>query len=455
MRPPLRSTEPAISGIIACADPAGMAPVRTVGAERTPHRGNARRQLAQALSAGDPTIVYQPILDLASGLVTGYEALSRFPALGGTRPDLVFAEAHAAERGHDLEVLALAKALEGGAGRPRSTVLTLNVSPSTLLTRQLHDVLPEDLRGVQLEITEHEQVARAEHVLTALWRLRRRGATVAVDDVGEGYAGLQQLMALEPDVIKLDRSLVADVDHDLARAALVEAVVRFARRTGAHVCAEGVERLDELRVLADLDVTQAQGWVVGRPTARFVDAAPEARALCGDALVQMLQAGDLTDTAEPDLAGVLSRIATTQTLDELARLMSWVAVVVGCEKSQLSFCDPDLSFVEAGLPHAWVPEGRRFALADYPVTHEVLRGNVVAQVVSGALGADLAESQLLREEGFGSLLMVPVYGGPSPVGLVECYLARNRPWTRHQIRVMRCVAAVVGPVLANLLRAGR
>jgi EAL domain-containing protein (putative c-di-GMP-specific phosphodiesterase class I) len=432
-----------------------MAAVRAVQAEQTVDGTQPRPELARALAGGDPVIVFQPIMDLASGLVTGYEALSRFPRLGGIAPDVVFAQAHRQGRGHDLETLAIVKALESGSARPPSTVLSLNVSPSTLLTRQLHDVLPEDLHGLQLEITEHEQVADQEHTLSLLRELRHRGATVAVDDVGEGYAGLQQLMALEPDVIKLDRSLVTDVDHDAARAALIEAVSRFARGTGARVCAEGVERLEELRLLADLDVTQAQGWAIGRPTVTFADAAEEARTTCAAALSKILEIGDVKDSAHPDLAGVLSRIATTESLDELARLMSWVAAMLGCDKTQLSFCDDRLEYVEAVLPHAWVPEGRRFRVEDYPVTREVLEGNLVAQVITGVPGADAAESRLLHEDGFGSLLMVPVYGGRRPVGLLECYLASHRPWTRYQIRTMRCVAAVVGPVLTNLLRSER
>ena len=102
------------------------------------------------------------------------------------------------------------------------------------------------------------------------------------------------------------------------------------------------------------------------------------------------------------------------------------------------------------LPDAWLPNGRRFAISDFPLTDEVLRRNVVAQVVAGAPGADEAESTFLKHEGFGALLMVPVFSGSHAVGLLECYSTRAMPWTRHQIRTMRCVAAVTGPVLRNL-----
>ena len=91
-----------------------------------------------------------------------------FPPSDGMPPDLVFAEAHRAGAGHDLETLALAKAIEAGAARPANTVLSLNVSPSTLLTPQFVKVLPKNLTGMQIEITEHEKISDKERVLSVL-----------------------------------------------------------------------------------------------------------------------------------------------------------------------------------------------------------------------------------------------------------------------------------------------
>lgn len=436
---------------MSCADALLMAAVHAPAGARVALPRAELQQLLDGLAAGDPVIVFQPIMDLASGLVTGYEALSRFPNLGDLPPDEVFALAHRHGRGADLEVLAVAKAIEAGQARPETTVLSVNIGPSTLLTRQFLDVLPADLTGLQFEITEHEHISQPHHVVEVLRRLRRRGAKVAIDDVGEGYAGLQRLMALEPDVLKLDRSLVQSLHEHPAKASLIDAVSRYARRTGTRVCAEGVERMEELHLLADLDVTQAQGFAVGRPDRGFADAEPAARRTCASALSMILEVGDPSDTGDPDLASVLSRIATVQSLDELARLMSWVAALVGCDRTNLSFCDEDVSYVEAVLPHAWVPEGERYAVADYPVTKDVLSRNVVAQVVLGAAGADDAESAFLEQDGFGALLLVPVVSGRRAVGLIEAFQTASQPWSRHQIRTMRCVAAVTGPVLENLL----
>jgi EAL domain-containing protein (putative c-di-GMP-specific phosphodiesterase class I) len=99
-----------------------------------------------------------------------------------------------------------------------------------------------------------------------------------VDDAGSGYAGLRQLMVLRPDVIKLDRDLIADVARDEAKQALVECFVRFAERTDAAVCAEGIESLEDLAVLARLGVAYGQGYIIARPGFDWPEPAPAARA---------------------------------------------------------------------------------------------------------------------------------------------------------------------------------
>jgi len=96
--------------------------------------------------------------------------------------------------------------------------------------------------------------------------LRERGALIAVDDAGSAYAGLHRVMRMRPDIIKLDRPLVSDISTRADKAALVEALVGFAHRTGAAVCAEGIEQLDDLGALADLDVHYGQGYAIARPS---------------------------------------------------------------------------------------------------------------------------------------------------------------------------------------------
>jgi EAL domain-containing protein (putative c-di-GMP-specific phosphodiesterase class I) len=104
--------------------------------------------------------------------------------------------------------------------------------------------------------------------------MRARGAQVALDDVGAGGEDLQRLVTLQPDIVKIDRSLVAGIDVDTVRGALVGALVAFAREVGAVICAEGVETRPELTVLQGMGVDLAQGFLwaaaVGLAAARLV-----------------------------------------------------------------------------------------------------------------------------------------------------------------------------------------
>jgi EAL domain-containing protein (putative c-di-GMP-specific phosphodiesterase class I) len=127
-------------------------------------------------------------------------------------------------------------------------------------------VLPEDLGDIVVEITEHELASEDGGLEEGLGELRARGARIAVDDAGAGYAGLKQVMRVQPDLIKLDRGLIEGVNFDSAKSALIEFFVMFARRVGAGVCTEGIETLEELQALVQLGVGFGQGYLLGRPT---------------------------------------------------------------------------------------------------------------------------------------------------------------------------------------------
>jgi EAL domain-containing protein (putative c-di-GMP-specific phosphodiesterase class I) len=227
----------------------------------------------------DLTLVFQPIVDLAAATVAGYEALARFP--GSSGPDVWFAAAAEAGIAAELEALAIHKALAVVPSLPADTFLTVNVSPHLLGSAPVQAALATrpDLRRVVVELTEHTPV----HDLAALGRqcdeLRMRGALIALDDAGSGYSGLQQLAALRPQVVKLDRALVSDADTDPVRVALAEMLGEFAGRIDAWLLAEGIETQAELAAFASLGVPLAQGWLLGRPTPDFAPLAPETAAL--------------------------------------------------------------------------------------------------------------------------------------------------------------------------------
>jgi diguanylate cyclase (GGDEF)-like protein len=223
--------------------------------------------------------VFQPIVALASGEVVGYEALARFDSSAARPPSWWFSEAHRFGLGAALEAQSVRAALAAG-GPPPGVFLSLNLSPSALASVEVGDALPEDLNGLVIEITEEERVLDVIALQRHLDPLRSRGARIAVDDAGEGYAGLQQVMSMRADIIKLDRALVADVNADPAKVALIGSLVHFARNTGASICAEGIETLHELRTLVHLGVAYGQGWALGRPDAPWPRVNAEAAGLC-------------------------------------------------------------------------------------------------------------------------------------------------------------------------------
>ena len=224
-----------------------------------------RAEIDQLLAKDEPiTPVFQPLVDLASGRTLGYEALSRFNTEIKRAPDAWFNQAQACGRGLQLEMAAI-RAAVSASDRPPGTYLSLNLSPSAIASSKILQVLPSDLSAIVIEITEHELAAEDGALEEGLQRLRKRGARIAVDDAGSGYAGLKQLMRVQPDVIKLDRALIEGINNDGAKTALVEFFVMFARRVGAGICTEGIETVDELRTLINLGVNYGQGYLLGRP----------------------------------------------------------------------------------------------------------------------------------------------------------------------------------------------
>jgi len=223
------------------------------------------------------TPVFQPIVDLATGRVAGYEGLSRFPAEDGRRPDEWFDLARRCGLGPLLQALALRRLVEV-PGRPNRTWLSLNLDAGALATDAVQGALPADLGGIVIEITEQELPPDDESLQAILADLRARGAKIALDDAGAGYAGLQHVVRIRPEIIKLDRSLVRGVDSDAERLALIESFAAFSSRTGALLCAEGIETDEELAVLVDARVDLGQGYRLGRPGPPWASTAPRSGA---------------------------------------------------------------------------------------------------------------------------------------------------------------------------------
>ena len=221
-------------------------------------------RLDPLVAAGGPSVVLQPIVDLATGARVGAEALSRFPREWGKGPDVVFEEAHSVGRGHEVELLALR-----GAAAHLDRVggyVAMNVSPQTLLTPGFAALLRDlPLHRILLELSEHDPVGDYDALTTALLPFRAAGMRLAIDDVGAGFSSLRHIVVTDPDVIKVDRSIVSGLHTDPVLSKLVESLVIFGHGCGVTVVAEGIETAEEAAALHDLGVDLGQGWFFGRP----------------------------------------------------------------------------------------------------------------------------------------------------------------------------------------------
>jgi EAL domain-containing protein (putative c-di-GMP-specific phosphodiesterase class I) len=430
-------------------------------------RLTAQAALRRILAGAGPDVVFQPQLSLSRLAVTGYEALARFPDGPLHGPEQWFGLARELGHGAQLEARALQTALAARDRRPAGTTLAINLSPGVLDHPMIAEALPEDLSGIEIELTEHEWAPGNARLRRELDSLRERGATVAIDDVGAAHSGLRRVMDLAPDRIKLDRHLVHGVATSRPKSALIRAVVEFAEQIDVTVCAEGIEGLDDLEALADLDVGFAQGWAIGRPNAGFTDVEGCAVQVGRDSLRRMLAGGSDAGQAgragrrEPeegygpdpsiDLDGLLSRLTRVRGLSELVAVTAQAAQALGSDQVTVSLLDADQQTLRS-LPPGRPREGdaETFDLADYPLTEQCLRLRQVVPLYVGSAG-DTLEWELLERLGFATALMVPVVSQRRVIGLLECFRGDAVAWTRREIQSARTAAAMIGPVLDLLL----
>src|SRR3954453_9522669 len=212
--------------------------------------------------------VFQPIVDLERGVACGYEMLARFVSPIKAAPPTWLDEASGRGLGERLEAMLVEIGLDAMSWVPDNCFLTINVSPGALACDDVAQLLASrtSLEGLVIEVTEQavvEDYSQLEFVLAAL---RPAGAAIAVDDAGAGYASLRHIVALRPQFVKLDRWLVADLDRDEAKLAVVESLMTFASRIDAWIIAEGIERAEEMEALQGLRVPLAQGYWLGLPS---------------------------------------------------------------------------------------------------------------------------------------------------------------------------------------------
>lgn len=234
---------------------------------RTSQDREARHaRIVRVIETRDIDIHVQPIWDFVDDQPVGFECLARFADEPRRSPDKWFAEAAEIGLGVPLELAAIESALGHASRFPDHIYLTINASADALMAPEFDRAIAGfDPGRLVIELTEHAVVHDYAGLLARLDAYRVRGVRLAIDDAGAGYAGLQHIVRLKPDIIKLDMALTRDVDSDPARRALASALIFYARETGCQILAEGIETDAELQTLKLLGVAKGQGYRLGRP----------------------------------------------------------------------------------------------------------------------------------------------------------------------------------------------
>jgi diguanylate cyclase (GGDEF)-like protein len=416
---------------------------------RRPLPGEEREEVEALLrTPGSIIPFFQPVLELATGRVCGYEALARFEA--GRAPDEWFAQAHRVGLGAELEAAAVAAAF-AAPGRPAGMFLAVNVSPRALVEAPLREALPDSLASVVVELTEHDLFGADDRLQDCLAELRRRGARIALDDAGSGYAGLQQLIRVAPDILKLDRSLVHGAHADAAKQALLEALISFAASTGSVVCGEGIEELADLRVLADLDATYAQGYALARPAAGWPGLMPETAAAVSAQIEHGVRvAAASTGTWSTRLAELADHLGRVSDIAELASAGRLAARLLDADDVGVMKIRPDGETVDLVSEHDVEEVGETWRLSEFPATKHLIDTGQVGQVVAGDRHGDAAELAELDRMGMGAMLIIPAPLGAAGRAIVEIYRVRPQAFSRAEIDRARVVALQLRAVLTRL-----
>ncbi len=237
------------------------------------HRARIASHLTGAVSSGEFTPVYEPLIDLASGVTQGYEMLARWhsPVLGQVSPEIFIPLVEEAGLIATMTDQLLRRAMQDATDWPADVTLSVNVSPVQLrdpwfAQKMLRLIAETGFPGSRLiiEITENALVDNVAMARTTFESLRNQGVRIALDDFGTGYSSIARLRELPFDSVKIDRDFIGRMSTDPTAAQITEAVLQLSQSLGLPVVAEGVENAEVAKRLAELNCTIAQGRLYGR-----------------------------------------------------------------------------------------------------------------------------------------------------------------------------------------------
>jgi len=249
--------------------------VRAAEVHQTDARKGRVESLKELLSGRELHAVWQPVQGLADRRVLGYEALIRGPSGSDLEmPDALFTVAREGDMLLELENLCLETIFSSLPRATRPGILFVNAS-ARLLT---HPVFLDERNlaemkrahgSIVVEVSEKEIVWNYPAFREVLERLRAAGFRFAIDDAGSGYSGLETILQLRPEFIKVANSIVRNVHADAIKREVLASLLSLGRQIGAALVAEGIESEEELRSLVELGIPYGQGFLLGKPAGRI------------------------------------------------------------------------------------------------------------------------------------------------------------------------------------------
>lgn len=233
-----------------------------------------QEQFFEILSEKKINPVYQPIVSLDDGEIFGYEGLSRIDMLQCEfNTEEMFQISERLNKVWELEELCRIKTLKYAENKPQGKKLFINVDPKVIRDEKfingitgrylkMYGLTPKD---IVFEITERSSIDDADAFEKTVQHYKNQDYQIAIDDFGSGYAGLQRICALSTNFLKIDMTLVRDIDKDETKRTLVESFVLFCENANIGLIAEGIETREELQTLVQMGVSYGQGYYLGRP----------------------------------------------------------------------------------------------------------------------------------------------------------------------------------------------
>lgn len=288
---------------------------------------------AQVLSRGALQAHYQPIVELGTGTVMGHESLIRGPVESPLHlPDALFRAARSEGISVQLEHACLVAALRSWVGHAQDKRLFINLSAQTLVAMVDEMSLSGVMRALErrsvapsalvIEITEHEHVSDLPRLIETAAGLRALGLRFALDDFGDGRSSLRLWAELRPEIVKIDKYFVHDIQHQAVKVQTLKGLTRFAETFGTLLVAEGIETEAELQIVRDLGIEFGQGYFLGRPSAlpamTILDRAGEIIASSEIAVLPEMTRAASADFTVQRLAVALQPFSPDAAIDDVA-----------------------------------------------------------------------------------------------------------------------------------------